>query len=72
VTTLDNINAVHDVILEDRRIGLKRIANISYERLFHVVHDDLGMMNDKIIYKVVPHKCPNADYQTLKTTSKWL
>ncbi|RXX88639.1 hypothetical protein DD587_32110 [Klebsiella pneumoniae] len=41
-----NIDAVHGLILEDRRIGLKRIAEtlkISYERIFHIMHHELGM-----------------------------
>lgn len=43
VTTLENIDTVHDLILSDRRIGLKRIAEtvrISYERVHHIVHVD--------------------------------
>jgi transposase len=44
VTTPGDIDSVHDMILENRRIGLTRIAetlHISYECVFHIVHHDL-------------------------------
>lgn len=61
VSTPENIDAVHDMILSDRRIGLKHIAEtlkISYERVHHIVHVDLDMK--KISAKWIP-KCLNAD-----------
>jgi hypothetical protein len=39
-STLENVDSVHDMILEIRRIGLKCITdmlNISHEYVFHVV-----------------------------------
>lgn len=73
VSTFENVDSVHDMILDDRRIGLKYIAetlNISYERIFHIVHHDLGMR--KLSAKWIP-KCLNADQKRLRvTTSKSL
>jgi histone-lysine N-methyltransferase SETMAR len=49
------------MILADRRIELKRIAQtvkISYERVHHVIHVDLDMK--KISAKWIP-KCLDAD-----------
>ena len=57
----ENIDAVHDMILSDRRIGLKRISealNISYERVHHIVHVNLDMR--KFAAKWIP-KCLNVD-----------
>ena len=71
VTTSENIDSVHDMILADRRIGLKRIAealNISYERVFHIVHHDLDMR--KLSAKWIPRSL-NADQKRFRlTTSK--
>lgn len=73
VSTQENIDAVHDMILDNRRIGLKRISetlNISYERVFHIVHNELGMK--KLSAKWIP-KCLNADQKRLRvTTSQWI
>ena len=55
VSVHENIDAVHDMILSDRRIGLKRISealNISYERVHHIVHVNLEMR--KIAAKWIP------------------
>jgi transposase len=68
VTTPGDIDSVHDMILENRRIGLTRIAetlHISYERVFHIVHHDLGM--SKLAAKWVP-KCLNADQKRVRLT----
>jgi histone-lysine N-methyltransferase SETMAR len=68
VTTPGNIGSVHDMILENRRIGLTRITetlHISYERVFHIVHHDLGM--SKLAAKWVP-KCLNADQKRVRLT----
>jgi hypothetical protein len=46
VSTLENINAVYNMILADRRNGFKHIAEtleISYERVHHIIHVDLDM-----------------------------
>jgi histone-lysine N-methyltransferase SETMAR len=61
VSTLENINAVYNMILADRRNGFKHIAEtleISYERVHHIIHVDLDMK--KISAKWIP-KCLNAD-----------
>jgi transposase len=68
VTTPGDIDSVHDMILENRRIGLTRTAeilHISYERVFHIVHHDLGM--SKLAAKWVP-KCLNADQKRVRLT----
>ena len=43
MSTAENIDAVHDLILENRRIGVKRIAEISYARVFHTVYQEVDM-----------------------------
>jgi hypothetical protein len=56
--SLQKIEAVHDVILKDQRIGVERTAdtlNVSY--LFDVIHRHLVRKN---CVKWVC-KCPNAD-----------
>lgn len=61
VSVPENIDAVHDMILSNRRIGLKQISealNISYERVHHIVHVNLDMR--KIAAKWIP-KCLNVD-----------
>ncbi|KAF2887663.1 hypothetical protein ILUMI_18510 [Ignelater luminosus] len=45
-STQENIDAVHDMILKNRRIGLKRISetlNISYRRGFHIADNEFKM-----------------------------
>jgi hypothetical protein len=47
VSTLENIDVVHDMILADRQIGLKHIAEtlkISYEYVQNIVHVDIGKL----------------------------
>jgi hypothetical protein len=44
MSSSENINAVYDMILADRRIGLKHKAEtleISYERVHHIIYVDL-------------------------------
>jgi histone-lysine N-methyltransferase SETMAR len=60
-TTQENIDAIHDMILEDRRISSKKIAEIlslSTERVSFVIRDVLDMR--KLSAKWVP-KCLNSD-----------
>lgn len=48
VPTLVNTDALHDIILSDRQIGLQRISevlNISYKRVYHKVNVHLNMRN---------------------------
>jgi len=46
VTTPENIDKIHELILEDRRISAKSIAEqlgISCERVGSIIHEDLNM-----------------------------
>jgi len=61
VTMPEVINQIHDLILEDRQISAKSIAEqmgISRERGWSIIHEDLDMR--KLSAKWVP-KCLNAD-----------
>jgi len=61
VTTPEIIDQIHELILEDRRISAKSIAeklDISRERFGSIIHEDLDMR--KLSAKWVP-KCLNAD-----------
>jgi len=61
VTTPEIIDQIHELILEDRRISAKSIAEqlgISRERSGSIIHEDLDMR--KVSAKWVP-KCLNAD-----------
>ena len=61
MTTPEIIDQIHELILEDRRISAKSIAEqlgISRERVGSIIHEDLDMR--KLSAKWVP-KCLNAD-----------
>ena len=61
VTTPGIIEQIHELILEDRRISAKSIAEelcISRERVGSIIHEDLDMW--KLSVKWVP-KCLNVD-----------
>jgi len=61
VTTPEISDQIHEVILEDRWISAKSIAEqlgISCERVGSIIHEDLDMQ--KLSAKCVP-KCLNAD-----------
>ena len=61
VTAPETVDQIHELILEDRRISVKSIAEqlgISRERVGSIIHDDLDMR--KLSAKWVP-KCLNAD-----------
>ena len=61
MTTAEIIDQIHELILEDRRISAKSIAEqlgISRERVGSIIHEDLDMW--KLSAKRVP-KCLNAD-----------
>jgi len=61
VTTLEIIDQIHELILEDSRILAKSISEqlgISSERVGSIIHEDLDMW--KLSAKWVP-KCLNAD-----------
>ena len=61
VTTPEIIDQIHELILEDRRISVKSIAEqlgISRERVGPIIHEDLDTR--KLSAKWVP-KCQNAE-----------
>jgi len=61
VTASNIIDQIHELILKDRRISAKSIAEqlgISYERVVSIIHEDLDMQ--KLSAKWVP-KCLNVD-----------
>ena len=61
MTTPEITDHIHQLILEDRRISVKSIAEqlgISRERVGSIIHEDLDMR--KLSAKWVP-KCLNAD-----------
>jgi len=54
------IDQIHELILEDRRISAKSIAEQLVERIGSIIHEDLDMQ--KLSAKWVP-KCLNADHK---------
>jgi len=69
VTIQEIIDQIHELILEDRRISAKSIAEqlgISRERVGSIIHEDLDMR--KLSAKWVP-KCLNADQKRQRCQS---
>jgi len=69
VTTPEIIDQIHELILEDRRISAKSIAEqlgISHERVGSIIHEDLDMR--KLFAKWVP-KCLNVDHKCQRCQS---
>jgi len=69
VTTPEIIDQINELILEDRRISAKSIAEqlgISRERVGFIMHEDLDMR--KLSAKWVP-KCLNADQKRQRCQS---
>ena len=69
VTTPEIIDQIHELILQDRQISAKSIAEqlgISRERVGSIIHEDLEMR--KISAKLVP-KCVNADQKRQRCQS---
>jgi len=69
VTTPESIDQIHELILEDRRISVKSIAEqlgISHERVGSIIHEDLDMRKHSA--KWVP-KCLNADQKRQRCQS---
>ena len=55
VTTLEIIDQIHELILEDRRISVKSIAkqlDISHERFGSIIHEEFG--NAEVLREVGP------------------
>jgi len=74
VTTPEIIDYIHELILEDRRVSAKSIAeqlSISRERVWSIIHEDLDMR--KLSAKWVP-KCLNANqkYQRCQSSDQIL
>ena len=69
MTTLEIIDQINELILEDRRISAISIAEqlgISRERVGSIIHEDLDMR--KLSAKRVP-TCPNADQKRQRCQS---
>jgi len=69
VTTPEIIDQIHELILDDRRISAKSIAEqlgISRERVGSIIHEDLDM--GELSAKWVP-KCLNADQKRQRCQS---
>jgi histone-lysine N-methyltransferase SETMAR len=69
VTAAEIIDETHELILEDRRISAKSVAEqlgISLERVGSIIHEDLDMR--KLSAKWVP-KCLNADQKRQRCQS---
>jgi len=69
VTTLEIIDEIHELILEDCRISAKTIAEqlgISHERVGSIIYEDLDMR--KLSAKWVP-KCVNTDQRRQRCQS---
>ena len=69
VTTSEIIDKIKDIILEDRQISAKSIAeqlSISRERVGSIIHEDLDTR--KLSTKWVP-KCLNADQKRQRCNS---
>ena len=70
--TLEIIDQIHELILEDRRISAKSITEqlgISRERVGSIIHEDVDMR--KLSAKWVP-KCLNADRQRCQSSEQLL
>jgi len=70
VTTPEINDQIHELILEDRRISAKSIAEqlgISHERAGSIIREDLDMR--KLSAKWVP-KCLNADKNNVNDASR--
>lgn len=65
------IDKVHDMVLADRKLKLREIAEetgISIDRVFHILHDELGMR--KLCSRWVPRILTLEQKRVRVTTSK--
>jgi len=78
VTTPEIIDQIHELILEDRRISAKSIAEqlgISRERVGSIIHEDLDMRSDRPqgrserVRKISPP--PGFDFRTIQPVANW-
>jgi histone-lysine N-methyltransferase SETMAR len=71
VTTDDMVDKIHDIVLADRRVKIREIVemlNISYERVWHILHEHLGMK--KLSARWVPRLLTVDQKRNRVTTSK--
>ena len=71
VTTEEMIEKIHDIVLNDRRVKLREIVdivNISYERVFNIIHEHLHMR--KLSARWVPRLLTIDQKRNRVTTSK--
>lgn len=71
VTTEAMVNKIHDIVLEDRRVKIREIADamhISNERVFYVLHNILGMK--KLSARWVPRLLTADQKRNRVTTSE--
>jgi len=69
VTTQEIIDQIHELILEDRRISAKSVAEqlgISLERVGSIIHNDLDMWKLSVKWVL---KCLNADQKQQRCQS---
>lgn len=70
VTTDDMVNKIHDIVLADRRTKLRELVEmtgISYERVFNIIHNILGMR--KLSARWVPRLLTPEQKRVRETTS---
>jgi len=71
VTTEDMVNKIHDVVLADRRVKIREIADIvsiSIERIQNILHEELGMK--KLSARWVPRLLTVEQKRNRMTTSE--
>ena len=71
VSTEDMVNKIHDVVLADRRVKIREIAdivNISIERVQNILHEKLGMK--KLSARWVPRLLTVEQKRNRMTTSE--
>lgn len=76
VTTPENIEAVHELILKDRRISITSIEkelNISYARVQNIIHAELGMkkLSAKWVLKCLSNEQKKARVEASKGILKF-
>ncbi|XP_039302537.1 uncharacterized protein LOC120357081 [Solenopsis invicta] len=70
-TTEDNVTKIHDLVLADRRLKMREIAetvSISKDRVGHILHEILGMK--KLSARWVPHLLTPDNKRNRETTSE--
>ena len=74
VVVPENITKVHKIVLDDRKLKLREIADtlkVSEGRVFTILHESLGM--HKLFSKLVPHLLtPDQKQQRLEDSERCL